>query len=220
VVQLNAFVDVNIDFGPTLFGGSFTSPNMVSATTIQSFVLTPPGPSLPALQAGNAASEQQAAIFNALPVAFTETDLGRTTSYRLTIPQGQALGFELPAGYTHSLGINSNNNFDFDPRDGVDVDKVDFEASVVRELGHILGFISSTGAQELTPTEPTRPTVWICFASALVQALTPSQRECVYKAQEVTRYFTQARHRCHCPLAGRTGRVAMAVRRRIGKTMH
>jgi uncharacterized protein (TIGR03437 family) len=164
IVLLETYVEVNIDFGPTLFGALFASPNTVAATVAQTLTLTSPGPALPELLAGNAASEQQAAVFNALPAPFTETDLGRTNSYRLTIPQGQALGFLLPATLPpHTLGINSNISFDFDPRDGVDAGKVDFEALVLRELGHVLGFISAAGYQELTPTEPTRPTVWDLF---------------------------------------------------------
>src|SRR5262249_38338865 len=49
---------------------------------------------------------------------------------------------------------NSNFNFDFDPSDGIDSDKSDFEAVATHEIAHALGFTSRVGALELNPSTP------------------------------------------------------------------
>ena len=164
LLRSNANVEVNIDFGPKLFGSDFDTPDTLAVTLVRSAVLSNAGVALPTLLADNAANEQQEAIFNSLPKDFVETDFGRTNSYRIPHPILQALGVfagvSLPA---HSIGFNSAFNFDFDPRDGVEPGKVDFEALVTRELGHILGFTSSAGNQEVNLTEPTRLSLWDLF---------------------------------------------------------
>ena len=165
VIQLDAGVDVNLDFGPKQFGETFARSDTVAVTVVQSFTLNQIALTLPELLANNAVNEQQAAIINSLPALFVETDLGRAGVYRVTFAQGRALGFQLGADVpANTLSINSAGaNFDFDSRDGIDAGKTDFEALVARELGRILGFTSSVGNLELKPTDFIRPTIWDVF---------------------------------------------------------
>ena len=43
-----------------------------------------------------------------------------------------------------TITFNSDFTFDYDRRDGVDVDKIDFQTVATHEIGHLLGFISDT----------------------------------------------------------------------------
>ncbi len=62
-----------------------------------------------------------------------------------------------------SIGFNSAFAYDFDPSEGIDADKVDFEAVAFHEIGHVLGFGSFMGDRELEPTAPTLPTLLDMF---------------------------------------------------------
>jgi len=120
-----------------------------------------------------ATDEQQLAVYNALPRGSIPTDLGNTTTMTGPSANARALGLLDPVadpdGKEKSLGsppevaFNSNFQFDFDPSNGIDSDKIDFEAVAVHEIGHVLGFISKTGARELNSKAPIDPTVWDLF---------------------------------------------------------
>jgi hypothetical protein len=44
-----------------------------------------------------------------------------------------------------TISFNKNFAFDFNPDDGVDFDKVDFDSVATHEIGHALGFVSNAG---------------------------------------------------------------------------
>jgi hypothetical protein len=121
----------------------------------------------------HATSEQELSICNSLPVATIPTDIGSTSAMRVPSANARALGLlgavadpngrEQGLGKPPSVGFNSSQRFDFDPGDGIDPDKVDFEAVVVHEIGHVLGFISSVGLREVDSKAPIAPTVWDLF---------------------------------------------------------
>jgi hypothetical protein len=56
---------------------------------------------------------------------------------------------ETDFGQPPAIGFNSAFSYDFDPSDGIDADKLDFEAAAVHEIGHALGFITFMGNKEL-----------------------------------------------------------------------
>ncbi len=66
------------------------------------------------------------------------------TSLYFTTANGKALGLLAPHGKKNdaSIEFNSDFKFDFNPNDGIDVDKYDFVGVATHELGHALGFIS------------------------------------------------------------------------------
>jgi hypothetical protein len=78
-----------------------------------------------------------------MPAGFSFPDQMIATKANL-----KALGFDMSfdqhfsdAEIEFSLGFLPH--FDFDPSDGIDADKIDFEAVVVHEIGHALGFGSA-----------------------------------------------------------------------------
>ena len=60
-------------------------------------------------------------------------------------PSGEQANFGDPP----SIGFNSEFDFDFDPSNGVDSNKTDFDSVVQHELGHVLGFESNVGYKEI-----------------------------------------------------------------------
>jgi hypothetical protein len=59
--------------------------------------------------------------------------------------------------------LNSKLSFDFDPGDGIGPDRLDFEAIVLHEIGHILGIISCVGQQEMDSSLNSEPSIWDLF---------------------------------------------------------
>ena len=47
-----------------------------------------------------------------------------------------------PTGSDGSITFSSNFNWDYDPTDGIDAGKYDFEGVAAHEMGHLLGFVS------------------------------------------------------------------------------
>jgi hypothetical protein len=66
-------------------------------------------------------------------------------------------------GVVPSIGFNSAFLYDFNPFDGIDSNKQDFNATVLHEYGHALGFVSHTGLKELVPSNPIVLTTWDLF---------------------------------------------------------
>ena len=62
-----------------------------------------------------------------------------------------------------AVGFNSDFDYDFDPTDGIDSNRIDFDSVAVHELGHVLGFKSNTGYRELVRNSPVAVTVWDLF---------------------------------------------------------
>ncbi len=159
IIQSPITVVLDVDFGPTLFGFPYPSDDIIGATDPQQVAFS----NLlyanvrTALLAASA-STQQTAVYNALSTGNLPTELGNTTNVSATTANFRALGL-LPAvanpnletslGDPPAIGFNSAFAYDFDPSDGIDADKLDFEAAAVHEIGHALGFITYMGNKEL-----------------------------------------------------------------------
>ena len=188
VIQNPITLVIDVDFGPTRFGQPYpsgvigsTDPQEIGTATNYTNVRT-------ALLAG-AANQPKAAIYNALPSGSVPTDLGNSTSIFTPTASYRALGIIPPVatpeteptawGPPPSIGFNSNFAFDFDPSNGIDPDKKDFDAVVTHELGHVLGFTSTVGNQDLFSGFPVAPSIWDLFRlrpGAGSVAFTTSQR--------------------------------------------
>lgn len=162
---------IDVDFGPTLFGTSFP-PGSIGAANAQELTTTNIYASVRAKLIAKASSEQELAVYKSLPAGALPTDIGATTTMQGPSANARALGLLAPVadpGLEQSLGklpfigFNSNFRFDYDPDDGIDRDKVDFDAVVLHEIGHVLGFISKVGARELDSKLPVAPSVWDLF---------------------------------------------------------
>jgi hypothetical protein len=170
-IQSPTTVIIDVDFGPTWFGDSFpervigiSNPQMLIALGHYFTVWD-------ALQE-SASSSQERALYNALPtLTNVPTDLGETSSILAPSSVFRTLRMIQPDptldppnfGPTPAIGFNSAMSFDFDPSDGIDEGKYDFEAVVSHEIGHILGFVSAVGQREINPDCDLAVSVWDLF---------------------------------------------------------
>jgi hypothetical protein len=170
-IQTPITIVIDVDYGSTFFGVSWPT-GSIGASGAQE--LTHDVYSTVRRQLiAQASNEQERSICNSLPVGTIPTDIGTTSAMRVPSANARALGLidavadpdgrEKSLGKPPSVGFNSRQKFDFDPSDGIDPDKVDFEAVVLHEIGHVLGFISSVGAREVNSNALIAPTVWDLF---------------------------------------------------------
>ena len=119
-----------------------------------------------------ASTPQETMLYGGLPNASVPTDLGSTTFVIAPSATWRAVGFinatADPAGDSEgsdppATGFNSNFGYDFNPGDGIDPDKLDFNAIALHEIGHVLGFASETGARELDASSPLAVSIWDLF---------------------------------------------------------
>lgn len=169
VIRTPITVIIDVDFGTTLFGTPYPSPDVIGATSNQVLGSSNLYAPLRGQLIAGADNPQQTAIFNALPAGTLPTELGATTGVFTTSPILRALGFLQPSadpvteagfGAPPSIGFNSNFPFDFDPSNGIDFEKIDFNATAIHELGHVLGFSSFVGELERAPTQSLAVNVW------------------------------------------------------------
>ena len=165
-------VVVDVDFGPTWFGERYdddvlgqTDSQVLGDNSIYSQVRD----SL----VGLAVSDERVGVYSQLPVSSVPTDIGSTSYVLAPSALWRALGFinavadptseQSDLGSPPAVGFNSDFNYDFDPSNGVDSDKIDFDSVAVHEIGHVLGFDSNTGYRELDRSLPVAVSVWDLF---------------------------------------------------------
>ncbi|MEK6299576.1 MAG: NF038122 family metalloprotease [Acidobacteriota bacterium] len=163
-------VVVEVDFGSTWFDNPYpdgvlglTSPQMLQAPGIY--------PSFKAALIDGASSAQENQMYQGLPDTACPTDLGDTTLVYAPSSVYRAVGFIDPDpvndpanfGASPAVGFNSAFAYDFDPSDGIDPGKIDFDAVASHELGHVLGFSSAAAAKEIDPNRALGVTVWDLF---------------------------------------------------------
>ena len=163
-------VVIDVDFGPTWFGQQFPE-GFLGITNPQ--MLIAPGYYFSILDAltETASTPTEKMLYEAMPLEPVPTDLGptmdvlapsavlRNLGFINSDPTGDPANFGPPP----AIGFNSSLNFDFDPNDGIDAGKYDFEAAVSHEIGHVLGFVSAVGQRELNPDCDLAVTVWDLF---------------------------------------------------------
>jgi hypothetical protein len=171
-VQSPTTVIIDADFAPTWFGETFpdgaigiTNPQMLIGTLQYFSVLNQ--------LTCSANDSHELSLYQGLPQAPSSvpTDLGETWDilapsavYRTLGMINQDPNYDAPAyGPPPAIGFNSSVSFDFDPSDGIDAGKFDFEGMVSHEIGHVLGFISAVGQRELNPDCDLAVTVWDLF---------------------------------------------------------
>ncbi|MDQ6891698.1 MAG: NF038122 family metalloprotease [Acidobacteriota bacterium] len=156
-------VIVDVDFGVNRFGVPF--PANVLGSTGSDSRLNATG--YPSLRSALISSFPASPVYQALPTVSVPTDLGPVASITTPSSTFRVVGL-LPAaadpnGTVPSIGFNSAFPYDFDPSDGIDAGRRDFEAVAAHEIGHVLGFVSSVGGTELdSPRSPSLST-WDLF---------------------------------------------------------
>jgi len=171
-IQSPLTIVIDVDFGPTNFGERW--PAQVLGSTSPQQLTSDAYRAVRAQLIAGASDDQSRAIYNSLPLDTMPTDIGNTTTMKAPSANGRALGLleavadpdgkEKNLGRPPSIGFNNTVAFDFDPSDGIDANKVDFEAVAVHEIGHALGFMSSAGdPHEGDNKVPISLSVWDLF---------------------------------------------------------
>lgn len=171
LIQNPITVVLDVDFGPTRFGRPYP-PRVIGSTDPQEIGGSVYSDVRSQLLAG-ASSSSERTIYTALPQGQVPTDLGATDRVEAPSAVFRALGLINPVadpegersrfGPPPSIGFNSSIPFDFNPDDGIDPDKIDFDATAVHEIGHALGFTSLVGERELNASAPIAVSVWDLF---------------------------------------------------------
>jgi hypothetical protein len=154
-------VIIDVDFGPTFFGQAYDS-SVIGGTTSQRIVFPSAYPALRSALIARASDAHEASLYNGLPTSSVPTDIGAAVNFESASALARAIGLLNPIanpeaeqaqiGTPPAIGFNSGFTFDFDPTNGIDADKIDFEAVAVHELGHALGFNSRVGEKERVPS--------------------------------------------------------------------
>ncbi len=163
---------IDVDYGPTQFGQPY-EPNTIGSTQAQILVGNTNYQAVREALRARASSTQENVLYNSLPNTTVPTDIGSTAGVSAPSPLFRALGFISPTanpdaeqpqyGPPPSIGFNSAIGFDFDPANGIDANKVDFDSLAFHEIGHVLGFASAAGAKELDPNAQLVVTLWDLF---------------------------------------------------------
>lgn len=172
VIQTPVTITIDVDFGTTWFGEAFPD-GVVGFTNPQLLVGDPLYPNLWYHMLNTAQTQKRYDLYLAMPSDHITTDLGdtqmvvapsalfRVWGYIDTVanPENEPVSW----GSSPAIGFDSRVSYDFDPSDGIDADKVDFDAVASHEIGHVLGFISSVGQTELHPNRPVAVSAWDMF---------------------------------------------------------
>lgn len=170
-VQDSITIIIRVDYGPTNFGQAWGA-NILGSTRDQSNNLgTNFYNNVRTKLIQNASSPAETTLYNQLPFNNVPTNLGGSASLYVSVPILRALGMMNAAATPQDssfpqVGFNSNFQYDFDPSNGIDSTKTDFEAVATHEIGHVLGFTSFAGLKELQPTQPLAFTIWDIFRFA------------------------------------------------------
>ena len=172
IISTPITVVVDVDFGPTWFGEKYDT-DILGQTDSQDLGESSIYSDVRSNLIGIGSNDERAGIYNLLPISSVPTDLGSTSYVIAPSALWRVLSFLDPVadpnneqssiGDPPAVGFNSQFSYDFDPSDGIDANKIDFDAVATHEIGHVLGFDSNTGFKELDRTVPVAVTIWDLF---------------------------------------------------------
>ncbi|MBA3241361.1 MAG: hypothetical protein H0T60_09080, partial [Acidobacteria bacterium] len=164
-------VVLDVDFGVKFFNATVNYPEGVLGSTGNSAQLSNLSNVRSSLSQ-SVTNAEESALYNALPSASIPVEHGGATSsvtnVRMTFANARALGLRSDIANPDAvalmngdagIGFNSAFGFDFTPEDGIESNKTDFDAVAVHEIGHALGFSSSSGGTNT----PTSLSMWDVF---------------------------------------------------------
>ncbi len=172
VIRNDVTTVIDVDFGPERFGTPYPTNVLGSTDSNLRFAGGTAGAAdMVARLRATTSDPQQLALYNAIPVPTPSSSdlgpLGRGIGGLISL---QVLGYEPRAtnpnagfGSVPSIGFNDAFPYDFDPTDGVDGDKTDFEGVAIHEIGHALGFTSAIGIASNAASDNPLFTPWDLF---------------------------------------------------------
>jgi uncharacterized protein (TIGR03437 family) len=170
-IQNPITIIVDVDYGPTRFGQPFGS-NTLGTTSTQSISSSTNYPDIRNRLIAGASTPTETTLYNTLPADTVPTDIGSTSGVVGPTAAFRAVGRIAPVadpdvetsfGQPPAIGFNSAFNFDFDPANGIEPGRTDFESVAVHEIGHALGFTSRVGALEIDPNTALRISLFDLF---------------------------------------------------------
>jgi hypothetical protein len=165
-------VVIDVDFGPTWFGEPFPA-GVIGLTNSQQLFAEPIYPALHGRLLDLANTTKKNDLYLNLPGIIVTTDKGDTQAIVAPSAMFRVWGFiDAVADPDHesgawgpapAIGFDSRFAYDFDPSNGIDADKEDFDAVACHEIGHVLGFSSYVGQLEMNPDAPLALSIWDLF---------------------------------------------------------
>jgi hypothetical protein len=169
LIQTPVTIVIDVDFGATLVGKPFDD-DVVAETDAQVLGGNSLYPAVRADLISGPYSPEQTLLYGSLPAKAVPTDIGESSGMVASSATLRALDLIDPIaqpgdesgdfGPPPAIALNSRFKFDFDSGNGIDPDKLDLEAIALHEIGHVLGFISSVGQQEMDPSIEVEPSIW------------------------------------------------------------
>jgi hypothetical protein len=169
IINTPITVVIDVDFGPRWFGEKYDT-DVLGQTDSQDLGESSAYSDVRNQLVGIGGS---AGIYSSLPFSSVPTDIGNTSyiiapsalwrALSLLAPVADPTSEQSSIGDPPAVGFNSKFSYDFDPSDGIDANKIDFDAVATHEIGHVLGFDSNTGDKELNRTDPVAVTIWDLF---------------------------------------------------------
>ncbi len=153
---------IDVDFGSKFFGENYPA-GVLGSTSSQDIGGNGTYGDVRASLNADASNSTERTIYPLLPASSIPTDLGSSTFMVAPSPNFRALGLidpiadpdsETNFGDPPAIGFNSDFTFDFNPANGISPNASDFDAVVMHEIGHALGFVSNTGLVELDSSIP------------------------------------------------------------------
>lgn len=155
-------VIIDVDFGSKFFGQNYPN-GVLGSTSSQDIGGDGSYGEVRAALLDGASNATERALYPVLPALLVPTDRGSSSFMVAPSANFRALGLinavanpdtEGGLGDPPAIGFNSAFAFDFNFSNGISPNASDFDAVVMHEIGHALGFVSNTGLVELDSSIP------------------------------------------------------------------
>ena len=172
IIQSPVTTVIDVDYGPERFGTPYASNVLGSTNSALLFAGTFSGATdMVARLKARTADDQLEALYDAIPNPTPSTStigdlnrgIGGLISLQVLGYQNAVMSTNAPFNTVPSIGFNDAFPYDFDPTDGIDSNKTDFEGVALHEIGHALGFTSAIGVSSNNAADNPLFTPWDLF---------------------------------------------------------